>query len=117
MHELSLSSAILETAVRHADGRQVKTVELTVGVLRQVVPKSLEFYWDIVTRDTVCEGSRLKISVVEAVVSCNDCGTEWTLDDPIFACPSCKSTSVEVLEGSEFMVESLDISEIEEAAI
>ena len=117
MHELSLSSAILETAVRHAEGRQVKTVELTVGVLRQVVPASLEFYWDIVTRDTVCEGSRLEISVIEAQISCNEFSTKWTLDDPIFACPSCKSTSVEVLKGTEFMVESLDISEKEEAAI
>ena len=113
MHELSLSSAILETAVRHADGRQVKTVELTVGVLRQVVPKSLEFYWDIVTRDTVCEGSRLEISVIEARIRCDDCATEWTLDDPIFACQSCKSTSVDVLTGTEFMVESIDIEEKE----
>ena len=117
MHELSLSSALLDTAVRHADGHKVKAVEVTIGALRQVVPSSLEFYWDIVTRDTVCEGSRLDISVVEAVVRCNDCATEWTLDDPVFACPSCKSTNVEVLKGTEFMVESLDISEKEEAAI
>jgi hydrogenase nickel incorporation protein HypA/HybF len=117
MHELSLSSAILATALRHAEGRPVKAVDLTVGTLRQVVPASLEFYWEIVTRDTVCEGSRLEISVVEATVSCNDCATEWTLDDPIFACPSCKSTSVEVLTGTEFMVESLDISEKEEATL
>ena len=117
MHELSLSSAILETAVRHAEGRPVKSVDLTVGTLRQVVPKSLTFYWDIVTRGTVCEGSSLELSVVEALISCNDCATEWTLEDPIFACPSCKSTSVEVLTGTEFMVESLDISEKEEAAI
>lgn len=116
MHELSLSSAILDTAVRHAKGRQVSAVELTVGVLRQVVPSSLEFYWEIVTRGTVCEGSKLELTQVEATISCNSCATEWTLDDPIFACPSCKSTSVEVLTGTEFMVESLDISDKEEAA-
>jgi hydrogenase nickel incorporation protein HypA/HybF len=116
MHELSLSSAILETAVRHAAGRPVKAVELTVGTLRQVVPSSLEFYWEIVARGTVCEGSRLELSVVQALVSCNDCATEWTLDEPVFACPSCESKNVEVLKGTEFMVESIDVSETEEAA-
>jgi hydrogenase nickel incorporation protein HypA/HybF len=115
MHELSLSSAILDTAIRHADGRRVEVVELSVGALRQVVPSSLEFYWDIVARGTVCEGSRLELNMIEALVSCNDCAAEWTLDDPIFACPTCKSTSVEVLTGTEFMVESIDISEKEEA--
>ena len=45
VHELSLSSAILETVLKHADGRKVNTVELTVGALRQVVPESLDFYW------------------------------------------------------------------------
>lgn len=111
MHELSLSSAIVETAVKHAEGRKVNAVELTVGALRQVVPASLEFYFEIVSRDTVCEGARLELQVVEARVSCNACGEGWTLDDPVFRCPSCESTDVEVLSGSEFMVESLDVEE------
>ena len=38
VHELSLSSAILDTVLRHAEGRKVNAVELTVGALRQVVP-------------------------------------------------------------------------------
>ena len=56
MHELSLSSAVLDTVLRHADGRKVNQVDLTVGALRQVVPASLEFYWGIVTRDTDVRG-------------------------------------------------------------
>lgn len=111
MHELSLSSAILETALKHADGRRVRAVELSIGVLRQVVPASLEFYFEIVSRDTVCEGARLDLSIVEARVSCGACGAEWTLDDPVFRCPTCESSDVEVLSGSEFMVESLDVEE------
>ena len=112
MHELSLSSAILETALKHADGRRVNAVELTVGALRQVVPSSLEFYFEIVSRDTVCEGARLELNMVEARVNCGVCATEWTLDDPVFRCPSCESTDVQVLSGEEFMVESLDVEEI-----
>ena len=74
VHELSVSSAILDTALRHAAGRAVTVVELTVGALRQVVPDSLGFYWDIVTRDTDCEGARLDQTEVEARVRCDACG-------------------------------------------
>ena len=60
MHELSLSSAIVNTVVKHAEGRRVTVVSLRVGRLRQVVPDTLAFYFDFVARDTVCEGARLE---------------------------------------------------------
>lgn len=113
MHELSLSSAILETAIRHADGRKVKAVELTVGALRQVVPTSLEFYFEIVSRETLCEGARLELQLIEARVHCKGCKAEWTLEDPIFRCSSCADSEVEVLTGNEFFVESIDVEEAE----
>jgi hydrogenase nickel incorporation protein HypA/HybF len=114
VHELSLSSAILETAVRHADGRKVNCVEVTMGALRQVVKSSLEFYFEIVSRDTVCEGARLECNEIEARVKCNDCNAAaWTLDQPIFRCPECGGSNVEVLSGTEFLVESIDVEEKE----
>ena len=66
MHELSLSGAIVNTVVKHADGRQVTVVNLRVGRLRQVVPDTLEFYFEFVARGTVCEGARLEQELVDA---------------------------------------------------
>ena len=57
MHELSIASAVLNTALKHADDRKVTVVRLRAGTMRQVVPDSLLFYWDIVARDTACEGA------------------------------------------------------------
>ena len=53
MHELSLSSAIVNTATKHAAGRRVTVVSLRVGQLRQVVPDTLEFYFEFVARGEV----------------------------------------------------------------
>ncbi len=55
MHELSLSSAIVNTVAKHAGGRTVTVVNLRVGRLRQVVPDTLDFYFAFVARDSVCE--------------------------------------------------------------
>ena len=113
MHELSLSSAILETVLKHAEGRKVNTVELTVGALRQVVPESLDFYWGVVSRDTLCDGARLEQEFVQARLRCNACGVEWGLDAPDFRCAGCEGTDVEVLSGTEFFVESIDVEDRE----
>jgi len=116
MHELSIASAIVATVERHAEGHPVETVKLRVGTLRQVAPASLLFYFDFVTRETVCERARLEIEVVPARLRCEGCGAEWELEQPLFRCAGCGSTRVEVVAGDELQVESIEIEE-EEACI
>lgn len=114
MHELSLSSAIVETVERHAAGRRVKVVTLTIGALRQVVADSLAFYFEIVSRGRVCEGAKLEQNVIEAQVRCTPCDRTWTLDEPNFRCPECSGSDVDVLTGTEFEVDSIEVIEQEE---
>ncbi|MGI8413973.1 MAG: hydrogenase maturation nickel metallochaperone HypA [Solirubrobacteraceae bacterium] len=111
MHELSLSSAIIATAVKHADGRPVSVVNVRVGQLRQVVPDTLKFYFDFVARGTVCEGARLELEPVEARLRCTPCEHEWSIDIPAFRCPTCGGSDVVVASGNEFEVESIEIEE------
>lgn len=113
MHELSLSSAIVGTAVKHADGRRVSVVNLRVGRLRQVVPETLDFYFEFVARGTLCEGARLEQEVLEARLRCDPCGAQWGLEVPAFRCPACGGSDVVVVSGSEFEVESIEVEEAE----
>jgi hydrogenase nickel incorporation protein HypA/HybF len=111
MHELSVSSAVVDTAVRHAGGRPVTRVHLRVGALRQVVPDSLAFYWGIVARDTVCEGSELVQELVPARLSCGECEALWVVEYPAFRCPECGGSQVSVESGNELEVESIEVEE------
>ena len=113
MHELSLSSAIVNTVVKHAAGRQVTVVNMRVGNLRQVVPDTLEFYFGFVAQGTVCEGARLEQELIPARLGCAGCEREWEIDFPSFRCPTCGGTDVEVLSGNEFEVESIEVEEAE----
>ncbi|HEX3804831.1 MAG TPA: hydrogenase maturation nickel metallochaperone HypA [Solirubrobacteraceae bacterium] len=118
MHELSLSSAIVNTAVKHAGGRRVTVVSLRVGRLRQVVPDTLEFYFEFVARGTPCEGARLEQEVIDARLRCRSCALEWEIEIPAFRCPTCGGSDVEIATGNEFEVESIEVesTEVEEAA-
>ncbi len=110
---MALGSAVVNTATKHAAGRQVKVVTMSIGKLRQVVPDSLSFYFDIIAKDTVCDGARLDINIVPALLRCDNCKKEWEPDFPTFRCPFCADSKVTVLSGEEFMVESLEVEEDE----
>lgn len=112
MHELSLSSAIVNTVVKHAAGRRVSVVRMRIGRLRQVVPDTLAFYFDFVARDTVCEGAELEQQVVPAVLACERCQRQWEVQAPDFRCPTCGLGGVQVITGNEFEVESIDVEEV-----
>jgi len=113
VHELSLSSAIVATVVKHAEGRRVSVVSLRVGRLRQVVPDTLEFYFDFVAKGTVCEGAKLEQELLEARLRCDACDHEWSIEIPAFRCPICGGAEVEISSGNEFEVESIEVEEAE----
>ena len=109
MHELSVSSAIVDTAVRHAAGRPVTVVTVRIGHLRQVVPDSLAFYFGLVSRETVCEGARLEQVPVAARLRCRACAREWDPEDALFRC-ACGGAG-DVIAGDELEVESIEVEE------
>jgi len=113
VHELSLSSAIVNTVVKHARGRRVTVVELCVGKLRQVIPDTLDFYFEFVARGTVCEGARLEQQIIDARLRCNECGHDWVIEIPAFRCPECAGSDVEIVSGNEFQVEAIEVEEAE----
>jgi hydrogenase nickel incorporation protein HypA/HybF len=111
VHELSLSSAIVNTVAKHAEGRRVTVVSLRVGRLRQVIPDTLEFYFEFVSRGSVCEGARLEQEIISARLRCRPCAREWEIEIPAFRCPDCGGSDVEIAAGDEFEVESIEVEE------
>jgi hydrogenase nickel incorporation protein HypA/HybF len=109
MHELSVSSAVIDTALKHAAGRRVTAVTVRIGHLRQVVPDSLAFYFDLVARETLCEGARLEQVLVPARLRCADCAREWDPEDARFRCV-CGGVGL-VVAGDELEVDSIEVEE------
>jgi hydrogenase nickel incorporation protein HypA/HybF len=115
MHELSVATAVLNTALKHAGGRRVALVSLRVGRMRQVIPDSLLFYFEIVARGTDCEGAALELTEIETELACSGCGHDWTPEIPAFRCPACGSADVEIAAGEELEVEFIEIEQQEAA--
>ena len=111
MHELAIAESIVSIAGRHANGRRVTKVQLKVGHLRQVVPSALAFSFELVAQGTPVEGAELEMEEVPATGSCRDCGAESRLKAFPLQCEACGSFDMQVVEGEELFVESLELEE------
>jgi hydrogenase nickel incorporation protein HypA/HybF len=109
VHELSICNAIARTATTHADGQAVSQVTVQIGHLRQVVPDSLQFSWELVSRERGLEDAELVVEEVPAVVECRVCGARSTLDVPVVVCGSCGALDVTLVSGEELLVVSIDV--------
>lgn len=113
MHELAITEQIAEIAIRHGEGNQANKITdlfLVIGELSTVIDDSVQFYWDLLTRDTICEGARLHFNRIPAVFQCGECGKEYQLEEgELRPCPFCQSSKMEVLQGKEFYLESINI--------
>jgi len=111
MHELSIAESIVRIADRHAAGRPVTAVTVKVGHLRQVVPTALEFAFALVAEGTAVEGAALVLADVPAAGLCRACGARSEFDAFPFACGGCGGFDIELTQGEELQVESLELEE------
>ena len=73
MHELPVTESVLEIALRHAKGagaERITNIYLVIGQLSSIVDDSIQFYWDIVSKDSrrkvqscISNGSRQRSNV------------------------------------------------------
>ena len=111
MHELSIADAIVQIALRHAGGRPVTAVEVSIGHLRQVVPSSLQFSFELLCSGTPLEGARLEMHEIAPRGRCRECDTESEWNDFPLRCAQCGELDVELLAGDELTVDALELEE------
>ena len=112
MHELSVTESVLEIACKHAEKAQAKKVTdiyLVIGKLSSIVDDSVQFYWDFISKGTLCEEATLHFKRIPAELVCLDCGNKYVLDDELTPCPQCGSARIRVVSGDEFNLESIEV--------
>ena len=112
MHELSIIAnlyEIMEEKAREQGVKKITFVKLQVGILSGIVPDLLETAFGIFKEGTMASDARLEIEKVPLKIKCLDCGAEQTSDELIFICQKCGSSQVETLDGTELILEKMDL--------
>jgi len=112
MHELGLMQNIIDTVQDYARKNNVTKVVkimLEVGQVSGVVPESLEFCFEVCTKQTTLEGAQLEIERIAAVGKCKTCGESFDLLTFTFSCPKCGGTDWEMISGRELIIKGLEV--------
>ncbi len=113
MHELAITENILDIATRHgqdAKAAHVTDLYLVIGSLSSIVDDSVQFYWDTISKGTICEGGTLHFNRLPAELHCQSCEKIYTLPGELMPCPHCGSSRVKITQGNEFFLDRIEIT-------
>lgn len=109
MHELSIAEELLriiDAEARKAEIRKVYRIDLRIGEFSGVVPDSLEFAFEVLSRGRVTEGARIVIEQVSPSFFCAECGRPMKSDET--SCCECGCERIRMVGGDELEVVSFE---------
>lgn len=119
MHEMGITQGILTSAFQAATDAgctRIDRITVSVGEMTEVVDFALQFAFEALTPDTMAEGAELVINMVPAKSRCLDCGNEYEHDRFQMLCPECESLNVEMIQGRELQIDSIDCEDADDAS-
>lgn len=87
----------------------VTRVTLKIGKMRQVIPDVMKFSFSVASEGTPLEGAELEIIELPLSFTCRKCGFAWK--EEVFSCPGCGSSDVEIMQGMELEIDSVEVEE------
>jgi len=109
--------SVLEEARKH-EAKGVAEVHLVIGKLTFLNPDQVRFWYEVLVKDTIMAGSKLRIEEKNGLVKCSKCGYEGDFryeDDPIYhiptptlRCPTCGGV-VEIVGGRDCLIKSVKL--------
>ena len=112
MHEYSIVQSLIDLAEENAkknNAKKVTKLEIKVGVLSGVEIPLLETAFNTFKEDTICSDAEFIIISQPVVIKCRNCGKENELKKNEYTCPECKSQNLEVLDGEDMYLMSLEL--------
>ena len=112
MHELSITESILSIALEQAKAvpaSKVTKIDLTIGELSGIVDECVQFYFDLLSKDTVAAEASLSFHRPPTKLRCRNCATTFSPDNLDWACPNCREQKIEIISGRECYVESIEV--------
>jgi len=112
MHEQSIVESLLALAIKNAEkekASKILRIYLVVGELSGVVDESVDFYFSLLSKDTIAAQASLFFTYVPARLRCRNCNMIFSPKNFDFHCPQCKKEQVEIMGGRELYIDSMEV--------
>ena len=112
MHELPIAESLLKISLQYAEkanAKRINDLNIVIGELASMVDDSIQFYWEIIAKDTIAENATLHFRRVPAELQCMSCLEKYHPTDKELVCPKCSGVGAKIIKGEEFSLESIDV--------
>jgi len=109
MHEFTLTQNLLDLALKQAASKRIRRVNLLIGPFSDDREESIQFYWKDLAKGSPGEGAELHFDHTPVEMKCLDCTGTFYLDDQTSMCKFCDSEKVQLLNGEDVRLESIEL--------
>ena len=122
VHEGTITTQLVQSVLKQAaehKAKKVVEVDLEIGQLTFLSPEQVKFWFEVLTKGTIMEGSRLVIEERQGTVRCSQCRYEGGFkyeDDvafhipmPTLQCPKCDA-QVEIVGGKDCIIKRVKMT-------
>ncbi|KZY39804.1 hypothetical protein A3752_17340 [Oleiphilus sp. HI0081] len=113
MHELSLAESMRELIEEQAEAEHFNLVEavyLEVGQLSHVEAEAMQFCFDAVMKGSIADNAKLILSRPSGIGLCGSCQKQSEIKHLYDACSHCGAFGLEVIQGDQVRISSLQVS-------
>lgn len=116
MHEFSICERIVSAALTEAElleppPERIRGIDVVIGGLHQIVPEYLQTAYEVLTKDTLLDGSKMILRTLPVTVKCKQCNWTGTIELPVFACGDCGAFRVDVTGGRELYLDRMEVED------
>lgn len=111
MHEISIAedlAKIVMDAASKAGLSEVSSINISFGQLIQIVPEIFKFAFREIVNGTIAGHAEVNIEIVPVKLKCRKCEIEFDTGENYFVCQNCNSFDVEIINGKELFVKSIE---------
>lgn len=113
MHETDMTKALIVTIrdwwKSQPEPCHIEKVHLIVGQFTCVEPVSLQFAFEVQTRNTFLDGAELVIQETPLIAHCPACQQDYRPELGLrYACPTCNAPMEDIRSGRELKIERLE---------
>ncbi|WP_111706813.1 hydrogenase maturation nickel metallochaperone HypA [Lutibacter citreus] len=112
MHELSIATSIVKIAedeTLKVNASDVTKIELEIGALSGIEIDALKFVWSSAVKDSVLEKAVLEIVKIKGMAICENCNTEFELENIYDVCIKCNSNFKNITQGKGMKIKRLEV--------
>ena len=100
---------IVEEEMQKNNAKVLRSVRLNIGQMSAIVPDSLSFCFEIITKDTHLDGARLIMDIIPLTGYCHSCEEEFEIEDYAFSCPKCGDIKIETTAGQDLSIVEIEV--------